>query len=332
MSNLDIGFAEECDSWLLESNQFPSKIGGKPAWLDLNCLPTSTDLKCLTCEKQMIFLCQIYAPYEECLNNFHRTIYVFICRNSQCSKRNDSQNMKVFRSHLPKQNKYYSDTPPLDMPDPTFDLKKWNKLCKLCGCLAAKHCSKCQEPYCCREHQIVDWTEHHKHECGNETKSEPIVSKLLFPQFQLAIESEESNKQEVNPDIALQEYKKLEMDGKLGTLSDVPENVLESHASVNEDITFSRFSKRINLDPDQVLRYERGGIPLWISKEALPMDIPNCENCNQPRQFEFQIMPQMLTIIKENDLDWGILIIYTCKQSCTDGKSYKCEFIIKQDV
>jgi pre-rRNA-processing protein TSR4 len=58
-----------------------------------------------------------------------------------------------------------------------------------------------------------------------------------------------------------------------------------------EDRQFSKFNLRIRQNPDQVLRYNRGGKPLWISSDHTPSedDIPCCEYCGQHRQFEFQV-------------------------------------------
>lgn len=55
----DIGFLEPKDSWLLHPKYFPSKVGGKPSWLDLKDLPNPKDLLCKKCEVPMIFLCQV---------------------------------------------------------------------------------------------------------------------------------------------------------------------------------------------------------------------------------------------------------------------------------
>ena len=67
--------------------------------------------------------------------------------------------------------------------------------------------------------------------------------------------------------------------------------------------------------------------------------IPNCEICGYKRVFEFQIMPQLLSVLKldtslnEKSVDWGVLAVYTCENSCSNGsKVYKPEFIWKQDV
>lgn len=39
----------------------------------------------------------------------------------------------------------------------------------------------------------------------------------------------------------------------------------------------------------QVVRYDRGREPLWVSSENKPMEVPPCPHCGEPRQFEFQV-------------------------------------------
>lgn len=47
-------------------------------------------------------------------------------------------------------------------------------------------------------------------------------------------------------------------------------------------------------------------------------------------------MPQLLNFINVgidfNSIDWGVLAVYTCKDSCNNGPAYKEEFMIKQDL
>ncbi len=58
-SEIDLGFAEECEPWLLTNTYFPSKIGGRPAWLNLENLPMPDDIKCSKCNESLAFLCQV---------------------------------------------------------------------------------------------------------------------------------------------------------------------------------------------------------------------------------------------------------------------------------
>ncbi|KAK9870013.1 hypothetical protein WA026_006108 [Henosepilachna vigintioctopunctata] len=332
MNNVDLGFLEPCENWQVESRVFPSKAGGKPAWLDLEGVPSGEDLKCSICKDIMVFLCQIYAPYEEDDNNFHRTLFIFVCRNENCCIRNESDNILILRSSLPKKNEFYSSEPPSEAPDPEFSLLKWLVLCEVCGCKGNKKCSRCEVTYCSRQHQVIDWKENHKKYCGVNNFHDNF-SKALFPQFEIIIEPEGMNDSKVDEEIEMKKFTELSSDGKLGTMSGISEEELVSYSATEHDKIFSKFRKHINNNPEQVLRYSRGGQPLLISSEVIPKDIPDCEYCGSSRQFEFQVMPQMLTLLKDCTLDWGVLLFYTCKRSCVDKNvNYRKEFVVKQDV
>ena len=88
MSNVarDLGFLEKIDQsdcWQLESRFFPSKVGGKPAWLDLKSLPPSSLILCPLCNLPRSFLCQLYANIDEKPECFHRTLFIFMCRSNK---------------------------------------------------------------------------------------------------------------------------------------------------------------------------------------------------------------------------------------------------------
>lgn len=331
MSHVDIGFVEKIDKYLLKSHYFPSKIGGKPSWLSLRNLPTIQDSQCSSCSAPLIFLAQIYAPFEEDPENFHRTIFVFICRNPTCSKSNDSSGVRVWRSQLRRDNDFYSSEPPND-DETDFNPAKFVTTCHLCGCRSEKHCSKCKVvSYCSREHQVADWKAGHKTNCGHV--STEYANKTIYDEWNLVIEEEDERgdeKSDENEQMRI--YETLVKEGKAGTLDDVSEEELQSHADIKEDKAFSRFKKTVDKNPDQVLRYDRGGEPLWIAAEPKPSSVPNCEYCGSERRFEFQILPQLLYVLHEDKTDFGTLLIYTCKKSCTTEPDYKSEYVFKQDV
>lgn len=54
-----LGFLEEAEPWRLQSPQFPSKVGGKPAWLSQRGLPSLPGLECEICRLPMAFLLQV---------------------------------------------------------------------------------------------------------------------------------------------------------------------------------------------------------------------------------------------------------------------------------
>ena len=114
------------------------------------------------------------------------------------------------------------------------------------------------------------------------------------------------------------------------------------------DKTFQRFADRLAQNPEQVLRYEFGGTPLLYSKSdpvgkmlspththpapnskitSQPRPhisgIPACPNCNKPRVFEMQLVPQAIAEleVEETGLDgmeWGTIIVGVCSADCEE--------------
>ncbi|XP_029040551.1 programmed cell death protein 2 [Osmia bicornis bicornis] len=341
---VDLGFAEKRESWRLESRFFPSKIGGKPAWLNLKNIPGEKDLQCEYCKEPCIFLCQIYAPYEDSDDAFHRTIFVFICKKPECCRTNENGNLKVFRSQLPKANEFYPPEPPVEQNDWRTDINinRWKNTCYICGILAPNHCSKCKNVnYCCRAHQVYHWKHGHKKSC-NTNKEVVENNKFLFPEHEIVIEREDvENDNDVNKlneeEEEIKKYETMIQNNEAGTLQneDIQEELLHI-ANQKEDETFSKFQLAVDEYPDQIIRYNRGGEILYISAEAKINKIPKCVDCNGERQFEFQIMPQLLNFLDLEDpfkcIDWGILGVFTCIKSCTPKNGYSIEYIWKQDI
>ncbi|XP_018053321.1 PREDICTED: programmed cell death protein 2 [Atta colombica] len=339
---VDLGFVEKCENWQLESRFFPSKAGGKPAWLDLKNIPGKGDLECEYCGDPCVFLCQIYAPYEEDSNAFHRTIYIFVCKNADCCKPNQNGNLKVFRSQLNRINNFYPAEPPVEQKDwrTDIDVSQWTKTCRICGILAPNHCGKCKViNYCSRVHQVYDWKNGHKDVCGTEAKND---NSFLFSEYEIVMETDnttiENDQNEPNSEEKeIEKYNSIIQDGKAGTFQneDVNDDLLQM-ANDEKNETFAEFRLKIDNYPDQILRYDRGGKVLYISSHSQITDVPKCPECNGNRQFEFQIMPQLLNFLDLKDviknLDWGILAIFTCKQSCIPKNKYIKEYIWKQDI
>lgn len=335
---------QKCESWRLESKFFPSKVGGKPAWLNLKDIPGERDLQCEYCKEPCIFLCQIYAPYDDSMCAFHRTIYVFICKKVECCKLNKNGNLKVFRSQLRKANEFYPFEPPIEEKDWRIDISvdQWVKTCHVCGILALKHCSKCKHiNYCCRSHQVYDWKNGHKQSCGIN-QSTIRNSQFLFPEYEIVIEAEDERKDNdantsEEEEEEIQKYEMMVEKGEAGIFqnTDLP-NELLSMANQMEDEIFSKFRSTIDKYPDQIIRYDRAGKILHISVKNHATEIPKCLDCNGERIFEFQIMPQLLNFLNfENAfkcIDWGTLGIFTCRNSCVPKNGYSIEYVWKQDI
>ncbi|KAI6171583.1 VMA21-like domain protein [Aphelenchoides bicaudatus] len=178
---LHLGVAEVLprdELYKLRATYFPlGKIGGRPSWLNPVQVPTAGDLKCEVCEKSMSFVIQLYAVSpNDPAQAFHRYLYVFVCRNGECSQQNKSGNVKVLRQQLPRKSPYHGESP-LDPHIEVEDRKEFDggekssKLCNTCGVRAGSKCGKCSTWYCSKDHQVIDWRAGHKEQCGKSAEA-----------------------------------------------------------------------------------------------------------------------------------------------------------------
>lgn len=282
-----VGFLEETpdedERYLLLRRFFPSKVGGKPAWLIPDRLPAEKELRCDHCGLPLRFLMQIYASQGDYRPNcFHRTLHLFVCTGCQPSE------VVVFRAQLPRKNKYYSSEAPDDEDDTVDDPElesalRANPLCTGAG----------RPSYYFDEHELtVSGTKavEDSDDDDEEDDDEGIEAQLVKNALDAPEEKEEFD-----------EYWK-------------------GHGQKDKIFkTFEGFAKR---HPSHVVRYELGGKPLWYCTPGQYLDpAPQCENCGAPRKFEFQIQPQLISLLDSDRLDFGIVCIYSCSASCEPPKS-----------
>jgi len=86
-------------------------------------------------------------------------------------------------------------------------------------------------------------------------------------------------------------------------------------------------------------RYIRpDGQVLICSSEGIRKEIPKCKACGEDTSVEFQVMPGLLAQMDSDvggkeELDWGILNVITCKNSCNGkDKGYIEEYLWRQEV
>ena len=251
------------------------------------------------------------------------------------------RNIKVIRSQLHLDNCFYPSIPADDSIE-SDGIEPPVKICRVCGCRGSLVCGKCMKANYCRQlHQKIDWNIHKKW-CSGETSNDNQISlsEIPYPEFEIVIEQEnhqEIHKQESEKEAEkrrLHEYEQLMKAGGTGTISEISDTDLNEFAESKEDKMFGKFKKAIEGYEPQVLRYSRGSSPLWISDYGIlqSTNVPNCGNCGARRTFEFQLMPQMLNELKNYDLDWGIIAIYTCEKDCDVKGKYIAEFAYKQDI
>lgn len=310
MSNLkpvELGFVDDCDPEMLHSVFFPSKVGGRPAWLAPNP-PESTSVTCQTCSEPLSFLMQIYTggtvPRDDA---FHRSLFVFCCRNPCCYSKEGTMSppVKAFRCQLPRANEFYRFDP-IDEDAPGTALQEFDEKYKISNVF--------QE--------------------NSFPELELFMDIEIMPDDASASNSEEMSKEQ-NMEVA-----DINSPQEAQEIAD-----LDAAARHKVDLQFNRFKDRIAIEPAQVLRYQKGGVPLWINSES-PQDssIPSCAVCGSKRTFEFQIMPQLLHHLEvepvelngkevaSDTIDWGVLAVYTCSNSCDIGKSYVNEIVYSNPV
>ncbi|KAI9309178.1 programmed cell death protein 2 [Cunninghamella echinulata] len=360
-----LGYAEEPET-PLTADTFPSKSGGKPAWLNPEKILSINDVTCGLCEQPMVLLVQLYTPEDFPPEAFHRTVYVFCCKNGTCVKQDWKKCFKVYRSQLPRENSYYPPPPENEEDDEEeieFIPKKYKSptLCVICGIEGTKACGQCKSVhYCSREHQMVDWNMClHKQFCKKinnltpteQQQIEKLRQQRIFQEMEIVSEAEGRGEDGIEEDAQLQhtlensknDNDENNTDPTAKALVPIGEEQEEDDTQVDVDDTFLKFQLRIQLYPEQILRYDRVEYdmpdcePLWVQDDQKPpATIPTCEQCGGPRTFEFQLLSTLLNFLgvshlASDSLDWGSLYIYSCKRNCSSSQVFMPEFIWKQD-
>lgn len=355
---IKLGFFElQLSKESLHRRFLPSKAGGQPAWLDPVHIPEISQLTCSNCGRIMRFVLQIYAPLQFD-HAFHRTIFLFACERGGCLSHEGSK--AVFSNHLPEKNFFYPNE--CDLDDEKIDPEEldysrlWEldevqpgiKLCFLCGFKAGKVCSKCHKvSYCSRMHQKKHWVASHSDNCGKDADEDfDAVRHLLFPQYEIVVECERFIRDEEN-EFAGDDFtkernllKSYQRDVKKLSQKEKEEmKEFDFGDDIDFDPAFDEFQTLIKRNPDQCIRYQRYGQPLWVSSENQldSNNIPFCKQCGNRLIFEFQVLPQVLHYLsvdgwnssQDVDLDWGCLVVYTCPQSC-QSHGYQEEFVYYQ--
>ncbi|KAJ1860302.1 hypothetical protein LPJ73_001428 [Coemansia sp. RSA 2703] len=347
-----LGFAEPVDAEF-GSEVFPSKIGGQPRWLDPRRPLASERAQCDECGRTMTLLVQVYAPEDAPESAFHRTVYVFVCSNGACHRAGASRCMRVFRAQMAESNGVYEEQQPGAADDVEWCIRSEVRpasTCVVCGLAGGKACSRCSKrTYCGRAHQVADWDAGHKAQCGgsqaaDSTTHRQRLARLVFPEHVLVTEEEEEGAEVDNGD-ATDDDASDDEDVEATAL--VPANGEAAEDSqVEVDAAFLAFQRRMQAEPAQVLRYARTAAtpaqrePLFVSDAGRPApgDVPACERCGAAREFELQVMPQMLNNLALDatdalSIDWGTLLVYTCARSCdidaADG--YALEVVWRQN-
>ena len=370
-TTVDLGFASPPSHPLrLTQPYFPSKVGGRPAWLNPLHLPSASSLTCPLCRDPFAFLLQVYAPIRSSSALFHRTLFLFLCPRQECLSRHsdDQPTVVCWRSQLGRVNAFYNAEPAPKLgkreagPEEAMD-EEWDgvHLCVVCGLKGGSVCSGCKAVwYCGRRCQKRDWKLGHRAECAEATASSappppPSPARrvgrasTLFPSYELSIDTEYIPSHSSDPLTHERALLSSYHSRPPSDDSDDDDGLSALGRLHHRDPAFARFRRRIAHNPEQVMRYERGGEELWVGSDGRGGGPGTCGGCGGPRVFEMQVLPQLLWYLERQEggvrragedermaaarafrdgLDWGSLMVYTCERSCGDGqREYRQEYV-----
>jgi len=212
-------------------------------------------------------------------------------------------------------------------------------LCQVCGFRAAYQCPLQKQHFCCKAHQ-KEYFKHIFHPQQQKQKQKQVTSSddqsftiielpSLYPIAEIVVEPEaiDSRDNDGNDEaLSKQEtmFPQLTQGGDDESDSDEDleqedlnqmvqgDAAKKKKADSRADTTTMAFLDQCRSNPDQVLRYCRwkksnDEAPLWfrepdqLTSYSSPNLPPCCEYCGGPRQFEFQLMPQMLHYLLKNE-------------------------------
>ena len=304
---VNLGFAEEPEhERFLRRHFFPSKIGGQPAWLDPVHLPSESRTRCATCGGALSFLLQLYAPINGVDDAFHRTLFVFACSKEKCIRQN--QGVVVLRSQLPRKNPYYGFDPcPESQEYPTLPRGvKQEPQTKFLG------------PW--RELELVTDAEPEEEEGEGATGG-----------------GSGGDVREKYREMLTQKLASSSLDGggERGDDEEIDLNEMDE----NMDDQWAQFQTRVSRAPTQCIRYcnDEGSSPLWPTLKNTPKAIPKCGLCGEERQFEFQVLPQVLYYAGvdsdvPDELDFTSVAVYTCFCTLAEETQYAEEYAWTQCI
>eukprot|EP01135_Chromosphaera_perkinsii_P005842 Nk52_evm2s368 gene=Nk52_evmTU2s368 len=343
---VDLGFVvRQRRPHLLTSRFFPSKVGGRPAWLapvqdeeDKSVqkgmgLDAKQEMHCNVCGVKMLFLLQIYAPLDSREDCYHRSIFMFCCANGDCHLKGSVNDVFcVLRCQMPRINDIYPFEEPLSDEEEEEEEKREEDME-----LDSKS-AKFLEYEIVTEVEDLQAMHVKKDDSDDDSESEE--------------EEDEDRRLEDFRRIASVIEKRHEEKGEDYNGENWDEGYFDSAQEKMEDKTFKAFQSRIAIEPEQIARYERAGMPLLVSdcedKDTLFKKVNSCKHCGGEMVFEFQVLPQLLYFLKVEQqtemgdvgkgmsttaIDWGTLMVFTCSQSCSAGTdSYVTEGIVRQDI
>ncbi|XP_070828588.1 programmed cell death protein 2-like isoform X2 [Chaetodon trifascialis] len=308
------------------SSFLTNKVGGQPDWLPV--ISRQSPL-CGHCRAPLAHVVQVYCPLQS--SPYHRNLHLFACAGAKCS--GGSGCWRVLRSQCLEAEVAAAQTArrpapaqeaPLAATDWCDTADDWGVEDSDDGWGGAK---EVQEEAAAPEAEAASETDVRSRLQGLRLGESPADVPVLRPLF-ISVEDESDLGGEeddlLHAQQLLHEYERREgvtvgeLEGGSG------EEKYEKMSARHGDAIFSRFMKKISPCPQQILRYCRGGDPLFISEPPSDMArvVSACGSCGGSRTFELQLMPALVSVLQRWDgdadagLEFGTVLVYTCRNSC----------------
>ena len=276
------------------------KIGGQALWL-------TEPQEVLCCASPCVFLCQILAPGDED-SAYFRYLYVFQCLNCKLPK--------VIRQQLSRINSVLTDEEEVKGIEAGVDKVKekvedddWNSEPSsevILGLL-----DKTQE-----KKENVDLVDLGIDVFEEDGKVTDIINRLFTLDLKSDFEvSELYEAMEGGVESAGEEKISNSQDEDD---DDIGEEDMENENKATRDVSFDtlRYFSNYHLKPP-VIRYCKSGRPLWYSDKDRPDLLRSQCPCGSARIFECQILPQLISMLGDSQVDFGSIYVYTCPTSCS---------------
>ncbi|KAI0080185.1 hypothetical protein K474DRAFT_1658185 [Panus rudis PR-1116 ss-1] len=379
-----------------------SRIGGLPAFLTTD--PPFSSSLCKHCQKPMELLVQLWCPLEQ--SPYDRALYVWGCARGPCqgkegsvrawralryndryaaklekqrarAKAKEEAKAKAAREEAAKTASAKVNPFSLSSTTPAFGLGT-----QIFGEESAEgHKENIEQSASASVHEESD------ENTDDESEEEELITAMAstnldesdwraapsYPPLYLSTESEYVPKA---PKTKVPSAADLEDDSKGGKDGGF---AMEGYEQAETDQVFDRFSRRVEHNPEQCVRYDLGGTPLPFTRDAVydrlfptnapkagepitvtkaaftvtkadgkpnynPSTVPSCPHCGSKRVFEFQLMPNLINVLKKPSgdgkqkqtdeerrkevesvlkrtvdgelMDWGTCLVFTCEKDC----------------
>ncbi|KAI9493103.1 programmed cell death protein 2 [Zychaea mexicana] len=356
-----LGFPDGSIDAEQDSDAYATKIGGVPNWLQSDHAPPLKFLLCGVCKRPMYLIFQGYVPLAASI--YHRVIYVWACNRRLCMRKEGS--FSVVRSHLvdpeylaanrrKEEEKRKKEQQKLEQqqraaqPFGAFQLGDlWGSGTPSFSEAATKatDTTKTNAPATASV-ASDDLTTSLENLTVVDTPQEqlPIVN---FPGEYLWITEENLDNYDAMG-IDMERYREyLDLQNSLleateeatGEESWSGETYEKQQLPRGVDKQFKKFAERVQLQPSQCVRYQWGGTPLLyhqLQGQQQQQLGGRCSQCGNPRIFELQLMPNILSLLPTSEyasadlpddakkgvnswdigMEFGTILVFVCGKDC----------------